>query len=300
VGARALHPRPRPRTARRLWDDARRLSARDTVAGLAESYREHDVLTYASAISFKAFFALFPLALFALGVLGTLHLQEVWQRDLAPDVRTAFSPAAFGILDDTVRQVLERRQLVWATFGAVIAGWEVSGAVRAAMGILNRVYGAEEQRGFAARLAVSIALSIAVTLLIFAAMAVVQLGPVLAEALLGRSAAVAVAAFLARWIVAVALLLLAVALLVRFAPDTERPWEWVTFGAIVSVGAWIAMSLLFAWYLRQVADYQSLFGNLATVIVVLEYVYLSAIVFVTGVLIDGLARERAEEHEAGR
>ena len=264
------------------------------MAALGQRYREHELLTFASAIAFQAFFAIVPLALCALGLLGSLHLQEVWQRDLAPQVRTGFSPAAFRVVDDTVRQVLERRQLVWATLGAVIAVWEVSSAVRAVMGALNRIYGATERRAFLRRYAVSIALSIAVSLLVFGAVGVVQLAPLGARALLGRSAGVVVAVFVVRWLVAVALLLLAVALLVRFAPDTARPWQWVTFGAVVSVGGWIGMSLIFAWYLRHIADYTSLFGNLATVIVLLEYVYLSAIVFVTGALIDGLTRQRAE------
>jgi membrane protein len=71
----------------------------------------------------------------------------------------------------------------------------------------------------------------------------------------------------------------------------------VTFGAAVSVGGWIAMSLIFAWYVRDVADYTSLFGNLATLIVVLEYLYLSAIVFLTGVILDARTRQRAEHND---
>jgi membrane protein len=271
--------------------------ARETLRALLERYRDHDVLTYASAISFQTFFALIPLALFALGMLGTLHFQEVWQRHLAPDVRTGLSPDAFRVVNDTVTQVLERRQLVWATLGALLAVWEVSGAVRAVMGILNRVYGTTEGRPFIRRYAVSIGLSAAVSVLILSAVGVVLLGPVAAQAVLGRSAGVTVAAFVGRWLVAVALLLLTVALLVRFAPDAERPWRWVSFGAAVSVGGWIGMSLIFGWYVRDVADYASLFGNLATLIVMLEYLYLSTIAFLTGVLIDGLTRQRAEQEQ---
>lgn len=294
MGRAASSSRSRARRiARRLWDELGASHPRQLLAALVERYQEHDVLTYASAISFQTFFALIPLALFALGLLGSLHLQEVWQRDIAPEVRTGFSPAAFGVIDGTVRQVLERRQLVWATLGALIAVWKVSAAVRGVMGILNRVYGAAEHRRFLRRFAVSIALSIAVSVLVLSAVAVVQLGPLMAQALLGRSAAVAVAAFLARWLAAIALLLVAVGLLVRFAPDTTRPWRWVTFGAVVSVGGWIGMSLIFAFYLTHIANYASLFGNLATVIVVLEYLYLSVIAFLTGVLIDGLTRQRA-------
>jgi membrane protein len=274
--------------------------ARETLRSVVDSYSDHDVLTYASAISFQTFFALLPLGLFALGVLGSLHLQVVWQRNLAPDLRSGFSPDAFRLLNDTVVQVLERRQLVWATLGALLAVWEVSGAVRGVMGIMNRVYGTTERRGFIGRYAVSISLSAAVSVLVLGAVAVVLLGPVAAAAVLGRSTAVTVAAFFARWLVAVALLLLTVALLVRFAPDKARPWRWVSFGAAVSVGGWIAMSLIFLWYVRDVADYTSLFGNLATLIVVLEYLYLSAIVFLTGVIVDALTRQRAEHDDVSR
>lgn len=266
---------------------------------LVAHYREHEVLTYASAISFQTFFALIPLALFALGVLGSLHLQEVWQRTLAPDLRSGVSPDAFRVVNDTVTQVLERRQLVWATLGALLAIWEVSGAVRGVMGIMNRVYGTTERRGFVSRYAVSISLSTAVSVLVLGALVVVLLGPVAARAVLGHSGAVGVAVFFARWLVAVALLLLTVALLVRFAPDKTRPWRWVTFGAAVSVGGWVAMSIVFGWYVRDIADYTSLFGNLATLIVVLEYLYLSAIVFLTGVVIDAMTRASAEQ-DAGQ
>ena len=264
---------------------------------LVADYREHDVLTYASAISFQTFFALIPLGLFALGALGSLHFQEVWQRNLAPDLRSGFSPDAFRVVNDTVTQVLERRQLVWATLGALLAIWEVSGAVRGVMGIMNHVYETTERRGFIARYAVSISLSTAVSVLVLGAVAVVLLGPVAARAVLGHSGAVGVAVFFARWLVAVALLLLTVALLVRFAPDKTRPWRWVSFGAAVSVGGWVAMSLVFGWYVRDVADYTSLFGNLATLIVVLEYLYLSAIVFLTGVVIDAMTRASAEHDD---
>jgi uncharacterized BrkB/YihY/UPF0761 family membrane protein len=60
---------------------------------------------------------------------------------------------------------------------------------------------------------------------------------------------------------------------------------------VVVVVAWLGMSTGFALYLREVADYGSVFGNLATLIITLEYVYLSAIVFVGGLALDGIAEE---------
>jgi membrane protein len=77
---------------------------------------------------------------------------------------------------------------------------------------------------------------------------------------------------------------------VRWAPAEHRPWRWVTFGTGLVVVTWLVMSLLFGLYLRELADYGSIFGNLATVIVGFEYAYLSAIVFLAGLAVDGIAQ----------
>ena len=84
------------------------------------AYDENDVLTYASAIAFKLTFALIPLALVGLGLLGAFDVADAWRTDVAPEVRRGVSPAVFEVIDQTVRQVLERKQLFWTTIGVVL------------------------------------------------------------------------------------------------------------------------------------------------------------------------------------
>ena len=58
--------------------------------------------------------------------------------------------------------------------------------------------------------------------------------------------------------------------------------------AVVVVLAWAVMTLLFGFYLADVADYGSVFGNLATVFILIEYLFLSWTVFVEDdVVLDG-------------
>jgi membrane protein len=259
------------------------------------AYREHDLLTCASAISFQVLFALIPLTLLALGLLGAFDLEGVWRNDVAPRIRTEISPAVFSAVNQTANQVLDRTQLLWVTVGAAFTVWQVSGAVRAVMGLFNRIYRAEERRGFWRRMFLSTGLALIETLLVLAAVAAVKFTPGLAGEVLGKGWLVGVLAFAVRWCLAASLLLLAVALLVRFAPAQRRPWRWVSFGSGLVVLGWVAMSLVFGLYLTKIADYGSVFGSLATLIVVMEYLYIAAIIFVTGIQIDALARERLED-----
>ena len=252
-----------------------------------DAYVDNDLLTYASAISFQILSSLVPFLLFGFGVLGFLHLDDVWSRELAPEIKAGISDAAFGFVDEAIRKALTSRQAFWISAGFLIALWEVSGAVRAVMGALNTVYGIETRRSWTRRMLVSTALAIAVGACWLAAIAVVVGGPLAYGDVHG---AVAAALFLARWATAGALLLLAVAVLLHYAPEQRSPLQWVTFGAVLIMAGWLAMSLGFGVYLRYVADYNSIFGGLATIVVLIGYLYGSAVVFLGGVQVDALAR----------
>lgn len=281
----------------RVRAGARRLESREALAALVRTYRDNDLLTYASAIAFQVLFALVPLLLFSLGVLGFLHLQSVWQTDIAPGIRPNVSSSAFTLIDRTVTEILDKRQIFWLTLGGFIAVWEISGAMRAVMQVFNRIYGVEqEDRPFARRLLISFALAATSGVLVIACFAIARFGPLLVTALLGHSVLLSVASLLVRWGIVVALLLVLVGVLVRHAPCCARPLEWVSFGALLVVFSWLAMSLAFSWYLGSIADYGSVFGSLATLIVTMEYLYMSAIVFLTGVQIDALVRGAIEPH----
>src|SRR3954447_15305995 len=277
-----------------LVSDARAMSPRGAVQAILAGFKENDLLTYASAISFQVFFALVPLTLLALGLLGTFGLSDWWSTDAAHTVRDHVSHNVYRVINDTVQRILAHRQVFWVTLGAAIAVWEVSGAMRATMQVLNSVYGVEEKRSFRRKLWESIVLSTAVTFMLLLAAAVVKVGPRAARSLFGDGALVSVLSFLASWGAAVALLFLVVSIVVRYAPDTRRPVRWVTFGGVLVIAGWIVASLLYGFYITTVADYTSVFGNLAVVIVTMSYIYLSAIVFLTGVQLDSLIRHQVD------
>src|SRR3954469_3541119 len=280
-----------------LVSDARAMSPRGAVQAILAGFKENDLLTYASAISFQVFFALVPLTLLALGLLGTFGLSDWWSTDAAHTVRDNVSHNVYRVINDTVQRILAHRQVFWVTLGAAIAVWEVSGAMRATMQVLNRVYGVEEKRSFRRKLAESIVLSTAVTFMLLLASAVVQAGPRAAKELLGTGPGVSIVSTLGSWAAAVALLFLVVAIVVRFAPDTRRPVRWVTFGGLLVIVGWIAMSLGFGFYISSLADYDSIFGGLAVVIVTMSYIYFSAIAFLTGVQLDSLIRHQVDHRE---
>jgi membrane protein len=259
--------------------------------GLLDGFEQNDLLTYASAIAFQILTAIVPFLLFLLGLLGFLDLGEVWDDDLAPDVEPRVSDATFELLDDTVREVLENRQLFWLTGGFLLALWQISGGVRAVMGALDGVYDTRRNRPARERYPLSIALALAVAILVASSAAVARFVPLL----LGEMPALLdVAFFIGRWLVAVALLALAVGLLVHYAPGVRRPLPWVSFGTLLVIAGWVAMSVGFWVYLTRIADYDSIFGHLANLVVLMAFLYAAAVVFLAGPQIDAVVRRETE------
>jgi membrane protein len=276
--------------AHRIRDELRSMSLRDAVRGVLRGYEENDLLTFASAIAFQVLFAIIPLALVGLGLLGAFGLEEQWSGEWRDRVRENVSEPVFRVIDDTVERMLTERHVFWVTAGALVAVWEISGAMRAIMDVFDRIYGSSRRRPFGERLRVSLALGLCVAGLLLAATASVTLGDDALRELGIESPFV----LWLRWPVALALMFAVVALLVSRAPVDRQPWHWVTFGSVVVVAAWALTSVVLGWYLTGIADYGSIFGALATVVIALAYLYFASAAFLTGAQLDALVRDRVE------
>jgi membrane protein len=268
-------------TVDRLQEEVRDATARDVVRDLVRGYEDNDLLTYASAIAFQVLFALVPLALFGLGMMGLLGVEDTYTKHIAPELRNAVSPDVFRVFDRTVRNVFQSKQGFWITTGAVITVWEMSGAVRAIMDVFDRIYGHGDRRGKLARYRTSFLLAILAGSAILLAVVAAQAG-----------SAIGGVATVVRWPVVIALLFAAVGGLVHYAPSQRRHLAWVSLGTTLVVAAWVGTSIVFTLYVTDVADYNSIFGNLATVIIVFEYLYLSACAFLTGAQLDKILHDR--------
>jgi len=278
----------------RVRHGATALSLSEAITRGRAAFVEDDLVLQASAIAFRALLALIPCTLFVIGLLGFLGLDEVWTSDIVPDLRDSVSAPAFKLIDDAVTRVLTHQQVFWVTGGALIATWQLSSIVRGVGKVLNRMYDEQaDSRPLAGRLATSYLAAAAVGLLFLAAVAVVRLGPLVLDDVLWEGWTGELVGFVVRWGLAALMLLAAIGLIVRAGPEKKRPIHWITFGALLVVGGWAAMSLAFGLYLTQIADYGSIFGNLATIFILLEFLYLSAVVFLGGLVLDRLAQEKA-------
>ncbi|GAC1330167.1 MAG: YihY/virulence factor BrkB family protein [Candidatus Dormibacteria bacterium] len=264
---------------------------RGLLADLVQAFNHNDLMTYSSAIGFQILTAVIPFFLFIFALAGLFHLDGLWRDHMAPEVQAHVSPGFYRVINDAVGKALGSKQVLWASLGGALALWQVSGAVRAVMGVFDKIYEAPAERSFARRYLVSAGLSIAVGACFVLSALCLALAPFFTLAHPPPGWGVVVVAV--RWILAAGFLLVAVGLLVRVAPARPIPLPWVSLGAALVITCWLAASLVFYLYLTKLASYDSIFGGLASVIVVLAYLYISVTAFLFGTQLDVMVRKRA-------
>ena len=94
-----------------------------------------------------------------------------------------------------------------------------------------------------------------------------------------------------RWPAAFALVVAAIALVYRFAPDTKGKRVWLSPGAVAAAVLWLLISLAFKWFVSHFGRYQEIYGAIGGVMVMLSWFYLSGLAILMGAHFDMALRE---------
>jgi membrane protein len=262
-------------------------SLRETAHDLGACFAEHALLTYASAIAFRALVALVPLTLLGLALLGVFGLTDVWTDAIAPALKDHFTLPFFEGVDFTVQKIFSSDSTSLIALATALVVWDMTWAMNAIMQALNRIHEVEESRSKLRRIAVAAGLGVAVVVFLIASVLVMSILPSLAG---GGALDVLLSA--ARWPVAIVLLWAALALLFRYAPAERPEFRWASGGSLLVIGIWLVASLLFRGWVTEVANFKSPTGSLTVFLVLTSYVLVSASILLVGAEVDELARKR--------
>ena len=260
---------------------------------LREKIWDDDILGNAAQVAFYFSFALFPLLLFLMSLLGIiLNDKQDLQNQLFLLLSQVMPESAFELVDKTLKEVTANATGGKLTFGILITLWSASAGVDNMRGTLNEVYNLKETRSWIKAKGTSLLLTIAIGILILLALGFVVYGSQFLDTILPIDSQYVLG--LLGWIATLVLVLFAFALLYNFLPNHQPfQWKWITPGAIVGVLLWIAASAGFKLYLNYFNTYAATYGSLGAVIILMLWLYLSALVILIGGAINAVLDERS-------
>lgn len=211
---------------------------------------------------------------------------------------------SFQIVQDQVARVVSHGSGtlgVTFLFGLVLAIWSANAGVKAIFDALNVAYEEREKRSFIKLNMVSLAFTVGGIVALLLMVGAVVAFP-LALNHLGMAPESKLIVALARWPLLFLILLVALAILYRFAPSRDAPrWQWLSLGAVIAALLWIAGSALLSWYLSEFANYNATYGSLGAAIGLMMWMWMSAIVIMFGAELNSeIERQTLRDTTTGR
>ncbi|MBD8995947.1 MAG: YihY/virulence factor BrkB family protein [Clostridiales bacterium] len=253
-----------------------------TAAQMIRRYYLHDVARDSAALTYYLLFAIFPLLIFVSTLLGVLEL------DIA-SITAVLAPILPSDVVDIIRTYLEyvaanqSRQLLW--FSLVFSIWFPMRSTGCLMHSLRKAFGRSAPE--------NILLGQLRTLL-FTIWMIFVIGLTLALVVVGRRALYFLSGFLPlsetfisvwgylRFIILGLVMAISLGILYQLALGQRRPLREVLPGVGSSLAAWLLLSMAFSYYVENMARYAQLYGSIATIVVVLLWLYMSGQVLILG------------------
>ena len=267
---------------------------------LVKRINQDNIFGRAAQLSYYFLLALFPLLLFLINILGYLAQQGTAFRDKLLVYLAALMPAsAFLLVHNTLDEVSAASGTGKLSFGLLAALWAASNGMGAISDTLNIAYNVKERRSWWKVRLISVALTVALAILILAALAIVLYGGTIGEALATRYGfgnLFTTVWKIVQWPIALLFVLTTFNLVYNFAPDIPaHARRWITPGAFVGVGLWLAVSFGFRLYLGFFDSYSVTYGSLGAVIILMLWFYLSGVAILIGGEVNGELQQEPQE-----
>ena len=264
---------------------------------LAQRFFAHDVGRDSAALAYYLLFALFPLMILASLVIGALKMDiSSIVNDLAQFTPTDVSSVIGGYLE----YVLSNHNRYLLLFSLIFSIWFPMRATNTLAHSVRKAFG---------RLAPENKLKSTLFVCLYSLLLIVTISIAIVLTVVGRQALEFLAHFFRltdlfinawtylRFVLLFVIMALAIGALYTLALGERRPlWE-ILPGVIASLVLWMVLSMAFAYYVGNVAHYAVLYGSIATAIVVLLWLYMSAMALILGAELAGILSARRQEEK---
>ncbi|WP_255452479.1 YihY/virulence factor BrkB family protein [Sporosarcina sp. ANT_H38] len=253
-----------------------------------------DITGLGSQLAFFFLLSLFPLLIFIMTLLPYLNFNQaevfLLIRDYAPE-------SVAMLIEDTLNEILKNRNGGLLSIGALATVWSASKGMNALTKALNRSYFTEESRSFI----IARGMSVVFTVMLIAVLVVALVLPVFGQQIgvLAFSYMGLEEGFLTlwnglRWIVPPVLIFFVFSLIYWLVPNLKIRFKSVLPGALFATVGWIITSLGFSFYVGSYGNYSSTYGSIGAIIVLMMWLYFSAIILMLGGQLNAVTLERTQ------
>jgi membrane protein len=238
----------------------------------------------AAGVAFYAFLSLVPTLIAATLVYGLVTSPQEVQSQVQ-QLSSVLPKDAANLVGNQMLQLATAKSTglgIGLVVSLLIALWSASGGTGNLITAVNVAYDEKETRNFVKKRGLALLLTVGAIIVFVLTASLVAVFPAVANALnIGGIARVGLEAL--RWVVLLVVLMAALAILYRLAPDRDDPkLKWTSVGAVVAVVVWVVASIVFSLYVNFFGSYAKTYGALAGIVILLTWLWLSIVAILLG------------------
>lgn len=264
---------------------------------MLQRYLRHSVGIQSAALAFYLLFTIFPFLIFFSALLGLLQLDVAGILRALEDLLPRDVVGLIGMYLNYVGKNPSPHLLFFGLFFSVYFPMRATNTL---MRAVRTAYHLGPPRGTFTHLVKTLVYTVLLIVTIALSLSLMTVG----EHILGYAVEeLRLPAFLAeawarlRFPTVAAVCFFALFFLYALAQDGRQPWRNIWPGTLAALTAWMGLSWLYAFYVDNVANYSLLYGSIGTVIALLIWLNMSAMVLIMGAELNGtlvsLRRDRA-------
>jgi membrane protein len=250
---------------------------------LKEMKQDH-VTLIAGGVAYSWFLALFPGLIAAVMIYGLVTDPAQVQQQI-DSISEGLPQSAQELLSEQMTSIASTSSSslsIGLIVSIALALWSASAGMAGLVEAINIAYDEEEGRNFFVKRGLALLLTLGLIVFLAISLGLVAVLPVLLGSL-GLGAAAEIAAQVVSYVLLALVMMIALALVYRVGPDRDAPrLSWVSQGAVTATILWVIASVGFSFYVDNFGSYGETYGSLAGVIVLLLWLWLTALVVLLG------------------
>ena len=243
---------------------------------------EDDIAGLSAQCSYFLFLSLFPFVIFLFSLLSFTNIPQTQLMNLV----FSYFPTDVAIVTRTIiENILSTRNVTLLTVGALMTVWSSSSGINAVRKGLYKAYRKVDSRPIWQVIIVNLVSTIGLALMLFITIVFLVSGEVIGNQVfmfLNISSTFEIVWNLIRILVPVITMATVFTMLYVLIPYQKVKFIEVFPGVVFTMGAWLAISMLFSYFVNNFTNYANIYGSISGIIILLVWLNLSCLLLLLG------------------
>ncbi len=260
--------------------------------------RRSSITLRASAIAYNFFLALFPMIILIFTIIPYIPIHH-FPDLLMENIRTLMPEHVFKTVRSTIDDIIRRPRGGLLSFGFIMTIYFSSNGINSIIDAFNKSAHTQETRKWIKQRMVCLILVLILSLMLFISITLISINTTLLHFLMSKGILKSYFTYYlilsVKWIILMALIYFGNSFLYYLGPAKSEQYKFFSPGSTLSTLLIIITSVGFNFYINNFSKYNALYGSIGTLIVLMIWIYLNALIVLVGYELNAIILDKKKK-----